>query len=293
MTSARNVLVADRCRPDSRCPIGVYGPTMKTSSSPMTSGGSSKVASTPASHTRGKGNVPLAIAHASGVQSSRSTPSVTAPDSADRISGSNAPGAPSELVMLLHDRCVTSAMTGPRSATQMTKVPATASDRFACCNPRGTATPPGSTCADADGVTVIQLAPKLFPDRGGHRAGRTGQRRRQQRVAALLGVTRAAGRREHVGDERVACRGVLRAAEGGDVERERRAGFGLRTGAAGNRDRCFGVLVGEGRVAQVDVRRQADVAQVQLLGLRQVSASRVDLAGLQPRVERGLLEDLR
>ena len=46
--------------------MGVYGPTMKTSSSPMTSGGSSRLVSTPASHTRGKGSVPRASIQASG-----------------------------------------------------------------------------------------------------------------------------------------------------------------------------------------------------------------------------------
>jgi len=90
--------VADRCTVPSSVPSGVYGPTMKISSSPMTSGGSSRLHSTPASHTRGNGTVPAASFQASGVPSSSSTPSVTAPDSSDTTSGSSAPGTASAVV---------------------------------------------------------------------------------------------------------------------------------------------------------------------------------------------------
>ena len=83
MTSARKVLVADRCSQASTCPIGVYGPTRNTSSSPMTSGGSSRLHSTPVSHTRGNGSFPRASIQASGVQNTNSTPRVTSPDSTE------------------------------------------------------------------------------------------------------------------------------------------------------------------------------------------------------------------
>ena len=49
-------------------PIQVYGPTMKTSSSPMTRGGSSSAQRTPASQILGNGSRSRAIIHASGVQ---------------------------------------------------------------------------------------------------------------------------------------------------------------------------------------------------------------------------------
>ena len=74
--------------------MGVNGPTMKISSSPMTSGGSSRLDSTPASQTRGSGSVPRASMKASGVQSSTSTASVTPPDSSETASGSSAPRTP-------------------------------------------------------------------------------------------------------------------------------------------------------------------------------------------------------
>src|SRR5215510_2558872 len=112
MTSASRVFVADKLKCPSSSPIGVYGPTMNTSSSPITSGGSNKLASTPASQTRGNGKAPLASAQASGVPSSTSTTSVIPPDSAETASGASAPGALSELVTDCQDRWVSSAITG-------------------------------------------------------------------------------------------------------------------------------------------------------------------------------------
>src|SRR5215472_18849046 len=49
--------------------MGVYGPTRKISSSPITSGGSSRVHSMPASQIRGNGSFPRASSQASGVPS--------------------------------------------------------------------------------------------------------------------------------------------------------------------------------------------------------------------------------
>src|SRR5215471_315808 len=263
MTRARNVSVADRCKPESTCPIGVYGPTRNTRSSPTTSGGRSRLASTPVSHTRGKGNAPRASAQASGVPSRTRTPSVTAPDWTDKISGSKAPGALRELVIACHDRCVSSAMTGPSSAIQMRPVPARASDLLTERSVRGTATPPGPPPLGAGGVTIAgsALAAKLIPDRGGNGAGRAGQRRRQERISTLLCVERAASRRQHVGDERVARRRVLRAADRGDVQDQRRSGLGYLASGTCDRDRRLRILVGHRRLAEVNVRRQADVVQ--------------------------------
>src|SRR5215831_8622235 len=211
---------------------------MKTKSSPTTSGGRSRLASTPASHTRGKGNEPRASAHASGVPSSTSTPSVTAPDWTDKISGSNAPGALSEVVIECHDRCVSSAMAGPSSAIQMTNVPIRASDRLTERSLGGTATPPGPPPLGAGGVTIAgpALTAKLFPDRRGNGAGGPSQRRREQRITASLCVQGTTGRRQHVGDECVTGRSVLRAANRRDVEYQRPPGLGLLARRAGDRD---------------------------------------------------------
>src|ERR1019366_1144590 len=125
MTRARKELVADWCRSARRPPIGVYGPTMKTSSRPMTSGGSSRLHSTPVSHTRGNGSFPRASIQARGVQTRNSTPRVTSPDSTEISSGSNAPLAVRELTMALQDRWASKAITGPSKASQIMPAPTT------------------------------------------------------------------------------------------------------------------------------------------------------------------------
>ncbi len=104
-------------------PIQVYGPTMKTSSSPMTSGGSSSAQSTPASQILGNGSRSRAIIHASGVQKQISTARVTPPDSTDVSSGSRSPAPVSADQMSPGDIRVMSVITGPSSATQMTAAP--------------------------------------------------------------------------------------------------------------------------------------------------------------------------
>ena len=91
----------------------------------MTSGGSSRLHSTPASHTRGNGSFPRASIQASGVKNTNSTPRVTSPDSTEVTSGSSAPGDVSALTMALPDRCVNRAITGPSRTSQITPAPAT------------------------------------------------------------------------------------------------------------------------------------------------------------------------
>src|SRR5579863_79199 len=142
MTNARNVLVADWCSQLSTCPTGVYGPTRKTRSRPMTSGGSSRLHSTPVSHTRGNGSFPRASSQASGVQITDSTPSVTRPDSTEVRSGSSAPGEVSELAISPPDRWVARAITGPSRATQITPAPATDTHADAERSLDGPAAPP-------------------------------------------------------------------------------------------------------------------------------------------------------
>ena len=90
----------------------------------MTSGGSSRLHSTPASQTRGNGSEPRASFQASGVPRSSSTASVIAPDSTETSSGSSAPGTASAVVIWCQDRWVSSVITGPSRATQMTRAPA-------------------------------------------------------------------------------------------------------------------------------------------------------------------------
>ena len=104
--------------------MGVYGPTMKTSSRPMTSGGSSRLHSTPASQNRGNGSEPRASFQASGVPRTSSTASVITPDSTDVTSGSSAPGTDSAALTWDQDRWASSVITGPSRATQMTAAPA-------------------------------------------------------------------------------------------------------------------------------------------------------------------------
>src|ERR1700704_3131891 len=89
----------------------------------MTSGGSSRLHRTPASHTRGNGSRPRGSIQASGVHSKNNTTTVIAPDSTEVSSGPNAPGAVSEDHRVDQDRWVSSAMTGPSSAIQMTAAP--------------------------------------------------------------------------------------------------------------------------------------------------------------------------
>src|SRR5579862_6297586 len=171
MTSARNVLVADWCSHPMARPIGVYGPTRKTRSRPMTSGGSSRLHSTPVSHTRGKGSFPRASIQPSGVQTTNSTPRVTSPDSSDVTSGSSAPGAVRELAMALPDRLVAKAITGPSRASQITPAPATDTHAETERSLSGAA----PTRRGAAGLAA-QLTRYLC----GHRACRPGYRRGRQ-----------------------------------------------------------------------------------------------------------------
>ncbi len=126
---------------------------MKTSSSPMTSGGSSSAHSTPASQILGNGSRSRAIIHASGVHRQISTARVTPPDSTDVSSGSRSPGPVSAVQMSPGDIRVMSVITGPSRATQMTSAPT--SDKAAdiertlgtrpagSAEPRGRGTPAG------------------------------------------------------------------------------------------------------------------------------------------------------
>ena len=124
----------------------------------MTSGGSSRLHSTPVSHTRGKGSFPRASIQARGVQTTNSTPRVTSPDSSEVTSGSSAPGAVRELAMALPDRLVAKAITGPSRASQITPAPAT------------------DTHADTE--RSLSGAGDARPRGGADRRARTGRRRR-------------------------------------------------------------------------------------------------------------------
>src|ERR1700742_2330339 len=142
----------------------------------MTSGGSSRLHSTPASHTRGNGSRPRASIQASGVHRAKSTARVISPDSTEVSSGPNAPGALSDDQMPDQDRCVSSAMTGPSSTIQMIAAPIT--ETMAEAEPtRGVAGPPG--------FSSVGLATQLTLDRGGYRALVAGHRRRQHGEAAV------------------------------------------------------------------------------------------------------------
>src|SRR5512142_1155119 len=238
MHSARNVLLADRFRCPSSSPIGVYGPTMKISSRPMTRGGSSRLHSTPASQTRGNGSRPRAISHASGVQITNSTPSVTAPDSTETTSGSSAPGAVSELTTACQDRWVSRASTGPSRAIQITAaaMTETAPDTERTLRgvlpglpggPGGTEGPDGPGACSPGTVplaAVAALAAQLTLDGAGYRAGVAEHRGRQHREAAGL-VLREARAGQRVRDERGPGRG--RRADRGDVDDLRGALIGL------------------------------------------------------------------
>src|SRR5487761_90393 len=267
---------------------------MKTSRSPITSGGSSRVQSTPASHTRGNGSLPRAIIQASGVHSSSSMASVTAPASTEVTSGSSASGAVSALAMSWPDTCASRVITGPSRTTQIT--PAAATDMtadaerirrgpgLALPRPGGPGCPGGSPPRKAPPAAAAGLAAELTFY--GRRDAGTGGRRRQQGEPTRL-VLGQAGRGKGVLDEGDAGRGGL--ADGRDVDHLRRPV--LRPGL--DRDARLGVLRGVRRAAQVDLRGQLDVGQVQLDRLGDERAGRVQLARLQRRVERGLGEDLR
>src|ERR1700761_124837 len=206
MHRARNVLVADRCRWPRSSPIGVYGPNRKTSSRPMTSGGSSRLHSTPASHTRGNGSRPRASIQASGVQPKNSTASVITPDSTEVSSGSNAPAAVSADQVADQDRWVSSAMTGPSRAIQMIAAPTIeASDETD--RARDTARPAG--------FGWFGLAAQLTLDGGGDRGLVAEHGRGQDGEAALLVLGQARGR-QGVLDERRP--GRRRGADTGDVD---------------------------------------------------------------------------
>src|ERR1022692_558828 len=297
MTRARKVLVADRCSPPSSSPIGVNGPIMKTSSSPITSGGSSRLQSTPASQTRGNGSVPRASIRASGVPSKGSTARVTAPDLTEMISGSSAPGAVSELTMALPDRCVSRVMPGPTSAIQIRPAPAmeTAPDTERMA--RGTAadlagpagrccpgeSPPGTAPPAAAAGLAAQLTRYRCRDSG------AGDRRLQQRESPRL-VLGQAGLRERVLDERDRGRGGL--ADDRNVNDLRRASLHRLDAADRDGDRRLAVLRGVSEAAEVDGGRKRDIRQVQLDRLRDERAGGIQLAGLQRRIQRGLVEDL-
>src|SRR5580704_6480532 len=196
MTSARKVLVAERLKCPSSSPIGVYGPTMKTSSRPITSGGSNRLHSTPASHNRWKGSFPWASIQASGVQIKPSTPRVTSPDSTEIRSGSSAPWAVSELAISLADRCVSRAIRGPSKASQITPAPATDTQadtersRSGAAvirpNPAGRRGPGGSSPWTAPPAAAAGLAAQLTRDRGGYRAGCPEHCRGEHLESALL-----------------------------------------------------------------------------------------------------------
>src|SRR3984885_8623210 len=296
MTRARKVLVAVRCTWLSSWPIVVYGPTMNTSSRPMTSGGSSRLSSTPASQTRGNGSVPRASIRASGVPSSRRTASVTRPDSSEMTSGSSAPGPSSAVTISCQDRWVSKVITGPSRASQITPAPITEATPAADLARRARPVPGGPGRGGPPPAPALPeagagLAAQLTADLTGYRARRPGQRWLQQGEPARLVLGQALlGQR--VGHERDAGRGGL--ADDRDVDDLRRAILG-RLGAArrGDCQRGLGVLVGVGEVAQVDRRRQLDVAQVQLDRLGDERAGRVELTGLQRGVKRGLGVDLR
>src|ERR1035437_2642897 len=268
MTRARKELVADWCRSARRPPIGVYGPTMKTSSRPMTSGGSSRLHSTPVSHTRGNGSFPRASIQARGVQTRNSTPRVTRPDSTEISSGSNAPLAVRELTMALQDRWASKAITGPSKASQIMPAPTTETRVDAersrsdppviRPDPAGRRGPEESSPWTAPPAAAAGAAAPLTRNSRGNGACRPGHRRGDQGEPARL-VLGQARRRQCVLDERGRGRGGL--ADDGDVDYLRRAGLGL---AVVERDRRLGVRRGASLAAEVDGGRKRDVVQVQL-----------------------------
>src|SRR6185437_3309863 len=215
---------------------------MNTSSRPMTSGGSSRLSSTPASHSRGKGSVPRASIRASGVASTSRTASVTAPDSSEITSGSRAPGTWSAVTTWCQDRWVSSVITGPSRASQITAAPITEArpeaDRARRARPapggpgrRGPS--PAPALPGAGAWLAAGLAAQFTADLARYRARRTGQRGLEQREPALL-VLGQAGLGQGVGHEGDGRRGRL--ADDRDVDDLRRAALG-RLGPAGRGDR--------------------------------------------------------
>src|ERR1700722_8637069 len=297
MTRARKVLVADRLKWASTLPIGVYGPTRNTSSSPMTSGGSSRLHSSPASHTCGNGSFPRASIQASGVPTRASTPRVTSPDSTETSSGSSAPGAVSELAMALADRWVKSAITGPSKASQTTAaaITETTADaerarRWAPMTPWGPARRGrrgGGPPETAPPAAAAGLGAQLTRDRGRDRALVPDHGRGEHGESARL-VQGQAGRRQRVLDERGPGRSGR--ADDGDVDHLGRARLGNPVRERHLRRRVLGGVLA---AAQVDLRHQRDVGQVQLDRLGDERARRVELPRLERRVQRGLGVDLR
>src|SRR5215472_4863120 len=289
MTRARNVLVAERCTRESSRPIAVNGPIRKISSRPITSGGRSRAHSTPASQTRGNGSVPRASIQASGVPSRSRTASVTPPAASETTIGSQAPGPVSALAIALPDRCVSRAITGPSSAIQITAAPATDANPDRERMVRGRAAPPGRPGPRLPGgwsprkappAAAAGLAANLALHRRGDRAGITEYLRRDQRVPPLR-VLRPARGGQRIGDEGRAAR--VGTADRRDVDGQRRAVLGLLLALARDRDRRLLVEILVRGGAEVDLGRQGDVGQVQLDGLVEVGARRVELTGLQRR----------
>src|SRR6516162_2618256 len=225
MTRARNVLVADRCRSLIHPPMGVYGPTRKTSISPITSGGSSRLHRIPASQMRGNGSLPRASIQASGVPSSTRTPRVTSPDWSETISGSRAPGLVSELLISPGDTWVIRAMTGPSSITQMTAAPAmeAAADtrRSNCGLTVAHPAPAEGRCPGGSPRAALPAAARLAELTTYRRGDGTGraERRGFEHVVSPLLVQGQPGRRQHVLD--VSLPGRAWRGDRGDVDDER------------------------------------------------------------------------
>src|SRR5580698_10616754 len=189
----------------------------------MTSGGSSRLHSTPVSQTRGNGSFPRASIQASGVQMTNSTPRVTSPDSTEIRSGSSAPGAVRDFVIAFQDRWVNRTITGPSRASQIMPVPVTETKADAersrseppANRPRPAARrgPGGSSPWTAPPAAAAGLAAQLTRDRGGNRACRAGHLGGNQGEPARL-VLGQARRRQRVLDERDGGRG--RRADDGD-----------------------------------------------------------------------------
>src|SRR5579859_4713283 len=141
---------------------------MKISRRPTTSGGSSRQASTPASHSRGAGNRPRAIIHASGVPRQTRTERVIAPASRDTTSGLNAPGVRSALLTVAGVTWKNKAMTGPSSATQITAAPVRDStddaERSAGARPAPDAWPGSGAGLTAQLILAAPAQPGQTPD---------------------------------------------------------------------------------------------------------------------------------
>src|SRR5580658_5474044 len=262
MTRARNVLVAFWCRSVRISPIGVYGPTMKISNRPITSGGSRRLQSTPASHTRGNGSLPRASIQDRGVQMKASTPSVTSPDSSEVATGWSAPGCVSALAIALPEMWSSRTITGPIRATQITPAPTTETiadaepTRARPCwrrRPGGRESPGTAPPAAAAGLDA-----QLTQDLGRH-CGRGAEDRRGQYGEAAVPVLGDSRGRQRVPDERDPGRSRL--ADDRDVDDLRRP---VLDHAAHDLHRRCVVQRRVSEAAQVDGGRQLDVVQVQL-----------------------------